>query len=163
VHARQARKQSGHFGSGQHNRQPSRPSGLHDSVQPLEFDAQHFAIQEKHARFRLILGGGGNLQLDREMRKERLHLPRTQLHRMALAMKMDEASNPVRVRLLGSDAVMLATNGVANLVEQARPAKCVVIQFWLGLVAATHASALILREPSSNSALTKWMTRQFAR
>jgi hypothetical protein len=37
---------------------------------------------------------------------------------MALAMKNDEASNPVAVRLLGTDAVVLEPDPVADPVEQ---------------------------------------------
>jgi len=37
---------------------------------------------------------------------------------VALAMKNDEASNPVAVRLLGPEAVMLEPDPVADAVEQ---------------------------------------------
>lgn len=37
---------------------------------------------------------------------------------MALAMKMDVASNPVAIRLLGADAVVLETDAFPDAVEQ---------------------------------------------
>ena len=38
---------------------------------------------------------------------------------MLLVVKIDEALDPVDIRLLGADTVMLAPDGISDLVEQA--------------------------------------------
>ena len=42
-----------------------------------------------------------------------------QVARMLLVVKIDEALDPVDIRLLGADTVMLAPDGISDLVEQA--------------------------------------------
>jgi hypothetical protein len=43
-----------------------------------------------------------------------------QLARVLLVVKKDEAFDPVDIRLLRTDAVMLASNGISDLVQQSR-------------------------------------------
>jgi hypothetical protein len=49
-----------------------------------------------------------------------LDLSRAHLLRMALAVKEDEASRPIYIRLLGADCRLPNPDGVAQAVEQAR-------------------------------------------
>ncbi len=53
------------------------------------------------------------------MREKSLHLRRAHLRGMTLGVKQDKAANPIRIGLLGADAVVLKTDCIPHLVEQA--------------------------------------------
>jgi hypothetical protein len=55
-----------------------------------------------------------------EVGEKRLDLRRSQSCRVTLAVKPDEAFNPIGIRLLGSDALVLETDLVPNTIEQTR-------------------------------------------
>jgi hypothetical protein len=86
--------------------------------QSRKFFLQPLPIEVEYCALRLILCRGRYLALDRQIGEERLYLGRSQLCRMALAMKQDEAFNPVRVSLLGANALVLNAELYANLIEQ---------------------------------------------
>jgi len=58
------------------------------------------------------------MAIDREVRQKRLHLGRPHVARMLLAVKQDEAPNPLNVLRFRPDAVMLDPNSLAHLIEQ---------------------------------------------
>jgi hypothetical protein len=78
-------------------------------------------------------------------------------------MKMDEAFNPVAVRLLGANAVVLAPNRVPHLVEEARGTGWRLIQLSLALVGMFGCSVLILGGFVELGVSDKWMSVCFAR
>lgn len=54
------------------------------------------------------------------MRQKRLHLRRTKITRMALAMKKSETTHPLHILRFRANAVMLDTNPVTKPIEQTR-------------------------------------------
>ena len=106
------------FLSREHDRQARRGLRRLDAFQPGQLDREDFPVQEQQRAARLILRRRGDMARDREIGEKRLDFRRAHRRRMALAVKMDVASNPVDIRLLGADAVMLQPDPMANLVEQ---------------------------------------------
>ncbi len=88
------------------------------SLKPRQLDLQDNLVEEKQSSLGLILGGGRHLAFDGEMRQEGLDLGRAERRRMTLAVEQHVASNPVRVRLLGTDAVVLEPDLGANSGEK---------------------------------------------
>jgi hypothetical protein len=80
---------------------------------------QYFAIKEEDGVQRLILRGRGDIAADGEVAEEGAQVIGAQLAGMALAMEEDVTANPLQIGLLGSDAVVLDTDDVAHLIEQA--------------------------------------------
>ena len=103
--------------AGKHHRQPCRRFGFLDTVEPRQLATQHLLVEEEQRAPRLILGCRGHPTLHCQRGEESLHLVGSQPDWMALAMENDEASNPIAIRLLGTDAVVLDPNFAADLVE----------------------------------------------
>lgn len=76
------------------------------------------AVEEEQRAVRLVLRGGGDFLLHGQVREEGLDFGRAHVLRVALVMKEDEALDPMDVGLLGARGVVLAANGLADLVEQ---------------------------------------------
>jgi hypothetical protein len=68
---------------------------------------------------RLILRTRRHVALQRQMRQKRGNLRRPQIARMTLAMKEDEAFNPVDVGRLRAQAVMPGPKVRTHLIQQA--------------------------------------------
>src|SRR4051812_24998382 len=77
-------------------------------------------VHEQQCTFRLILGGGSNATVHRKIRQKSLDLDRTHLLRMALAVKKNEASDPIDVSFFSAYAVVLETNTLAYAIEEPR-------------------------------------------
>jgi hypothetical protein len=73
--------------AGQDRREPLGPPGRGDPAEVLERPAQDLAIEEEDRMQGLILGGGGDIPIDREVGQERLQLGRPHLQGMALAVE----------------------------------------------------------------------------
>lgn len=84
----------------------------------VEFDAEHFAVEEEDGAEGLVLGGGGDASFDGEVGKEGLDLGGAHLAGVAFVVEEDEASDPGDVGLFGADRVVLAADGVSDLVEE---------------------------------------------
>lgn len=63
----QAIQDPGYLGAGEHDRNPSRPPGTDQAVEPVELDPQHLAVEEQDRAQRLVLGRRADDPLDREM------------------------------------------------------------------------------------------------
>ena len=102
----------------EHHRQARRGFRRLDAFQPGQLDREDFSVQEQQRAARLVLRRRGNMARDCKIGEKRLDFRRAHRRRMALVVKMDVASNPVDISLLGADAVMLQPDLMANLVEQ---------------------------------------------
>jgi hypothetical protein len=69
---------------------------------------------------RLLLCADRDIPFRGQMSQERFHFLLAHLARMALAVKEDEATNPVNVAFFGVESVLLAAHHLANLVEKSR-------------------------------------------
>src|SRR5258708_4059168 len=107
----------------QHHRQARRTRGAMQPVEPCELAAEHLLVQKQERRERLILRRCGDLALRREMIQKRRHLRLAQCRRMALLRKINEALDPVHVRLLSTPAEIPAPDRLVHLIEQAGPAQ----------------------------------------
>jgi hypothetical protein len=96
------------------DRQTGRPPGTLNTVEPWQLDAENLPVQEQDRALGLVLRGGRDVPLHGQARQERLDVDCAELRWMALVVKMDEASNPVHVGLLGADAVVLEAHALAN-------------------------------------------------
>jgi hypothetical protein len=66
----------------------------------------------------LVLGCGGNVEVDGEVREEGSDVAGAELARVACAMEADVASDPVDIAVFGAARVMLAADHGTDLVEQ---------------------------------------------
>jgi len=62
----------------------------------------------------------GHIAIDGEMGEKGFDLACSHVLWVSLAMEHDETLDPVNVRLLGANAVMFATDRVADLIEYSR-------------------------------------------
>jgi hypothetical protein len=69
---------------------------------------------------RLILRRCRDVEVGGEVRQELLDVGRAEFRRMAIAMKSNEAFDPVDVHFLGANAVVFDPDAGADLVEQPR-------------------------------------------
>ncbi len=72
----------------------------------------------------MFVGGSGHPADCGEMCEKSLHLRRAHLRGMTFGVKQDKAANPIQIGLLGADAVVLKTDFVPHLVEQAGLGLC---------------------------------------
>jgi hypothetical protein len=89
-----------------------------DPVEPGQFDVQYLTIHKHYGRKRLILGGRGQVPLDRERSQECLDFGAAELPRAALAMKKYVASNPEYIGVFGAHRILQSAQPVTNLVQQ---------------------------------------------
>jgi hypothetical protein len=92
-------------------------------IEPLEGLLQYFLVKEQKGCEGLVLGRGGDVPIDREVREEGSNFRFTHLNRMAFVMKEDEPFHPSEVGLFGSDGVMAKADGVPGLFKQFRHAE----------------------------------------
>jgi hypothetical protein len=108
------------FDRGKNDRQFGRtPDTLH-SRDEIEFPVEDLLIEKKQGAQRLILGGSCHLSFNREVAEEGSNLRFAHFVGVALAMKEDEAPDPIDVGLLGADAIMFDPQVPADAVEQFR-------------------------------------------
>src|SRR5690606_35232396 len=86
---------------------------------------------------RLVLGTGRHPPLARQVAEEAFHFRAAHLARMPPAVGLDIAANPVQIRLLGTQAVMLHPQTAPNFVQQPWP-------FRLGSHAGYGCSAAVI-------------------
>src|SRR5450759_3725431 len=116
----QASQHREHLLPRQDDGQPDGLFGALHAVQPRQLVAKHVLVQKKKRALCLILRRGRYFMDDRKVGQKKLDLTRTHRCRMPLAVKTDEAFNPVDVSLFSADAVMPKADPVAYLIEQAR-------------------------------------------
>ena len=86
-------------------------------VQPRQGCLQHLAIQEQQRRQRLVLRGGSDIALARDVVEERGHLRRAHLPRVALPEKMYKAPDPMHVALFRAQAVVPPPDRITHALE----------------------------------------------
>jgi hypothetical protein len=79
---------------------------------------QDVAIEEEERGEGLILGGGGDMPFGRQVREKGRHLGAAELTRMAMAMVVYEALDPVQVGLLGAEGIMFHAQRLARLIAE---------------------------------------------
>lgn len=120
VDAAKLGQQGGDFRTRKDDWQTNRRLGAGDMVEPRQVGIQHLPIEKEQGGLGLVLRRRGHVTFDRQMAEKRLDVLGPQNRRMSLAVKMDVASNPVRVSLLGPDAVVLEPDSVANAYQESR-------------------------------------------
>lgn len=111
------RENAARFAGRKHNRQLRRAGDALDVVNEIEFSLEHLLVKKQQRAEGLILSRGSDMFFDSEMRKEFADLFLAHVARMAFAMKENVPSNPLRVRLLGADRIMLHLQMPADAVE----------------------------------------------
>jgi hypothetical protein len=119
-HERRSRTWARDFRGRKDHWQPHRHFCAPDTIEQRELARQHFAEEKQQRALRLVLRRSGDVQLDSPVRKKRRDMRSRQIRWMAIAMEPDEAFDPVDVCLLGTKAVVLEPDAVADLVEQPR-------------------------------------------
>ncbi len=84
------------------------------------FWPQVFSIEKQQCRQRLNLRRGRHPPIHRQMGQECLHLGRAHLRWMPLAMKQNEAPDPIDIRLLSSQGVVFDPQPITYLIRQTR-------------------------------------------
>ena len=83
-------------------------------VEPPKLPAGCVAIEEQERAPQLVLRHRRNVAFDREARQKVFDVDRPELCPTAVTMEPDEPPDPVRVDLLGPDAVTFAVDAVAQ-------------------------------------------------
>ncbi len=91
-----------------------------DFFQPTDFILQHFLVKKEQCAQRLILGGSSHVEIAREVSEKFRDFLLCHFRRMPFVVVNNEPLNPIDVSLLGANAIMLASNDVADQVEQFR-------------------------------------------
>jgi hypothetical protein len=94
--------------------------GMADFAEPRQLDPKHVLVQEQQCGKRLMVCRRRNCAFARQMRQESDDVLPTHFSWMALAVKEHVLANPMNVRALGANAVVLVTNALANLIQKAR-------------------------------------------
>ena len=118
MHAFQPVEHQGDLRLGKNHGQPDWLPGALHPVQPGQLDGQHLLVEEQQRALGLVLRTGRDVAHRRQVRQERLHLPRAHPGRVPLAVKKDEAFNPVQIGLLGAQTVVLDPDLLAHALEQ---------------------------------------------
>ena len=92
--------------------------GAVDGPDGAELHAQHLFVEEEEGIEGLILGGGGHFAVGSQVVEEGLHVLGVELVGMGGAVKADEAGDPADVGLLGVVAVLTASAGLPDVVEE---------------------------------------------
>ena len=104
----------------QHDRQALRSAGAGRVGQRAKVDPQDLAVEEEERGERLILGRGGDAEVDGEGGEEGADRLRAELGRVALAVEEDVAADPAAVSLLGPRAVVADAQRRPHAVQQPR-------------------------------------------
>ena len=119
VGARETAQNATDLARGQNGRETLLALGPNDPVNSIQRLFQNYPVEERERVECLILDGGGDAFLDREMREKARHLVLAHSRGMLLTVEENEAPNPVDVGLLGANAVVTNPNRFAYLIEQA--------------------------------------------
>jgi len=91
----------------QDNRHSYRFFGAFYAVEPADLLLQHLFVKEEQRREGLVLGRGGDLAIACQSSKEGGYFDFGHFRRVPFAVKQNVAPNPLCIRLLCSNAVML--------------------------------------------------------
>jgi len=105
------------FAGREDDRNFGRPFNAVDVVDKIEFLIEHPLIEEQQSGKRLILRGGSDMFVYREMRQKLRYLSLAHFVRVAFAVKENVAPDPVDVRLLSADRVMFYAQMPAHAIQ----------------------------------------------
>jgi hypothetical protein len=88
-----------------------------DLVHEIELSFEHLRVKKEQGAEGLILRGGSDVALDGKVSKECADFVFSHIAGMAFPMEENKPANPIDVRLLGADAVMLDSQMPADAVE----------------------------------------------
>jgi hypothetical protein len=89
-----------------------------DAFDPIQRRLQHLFVEEEYCTQSLILGRGGDVLVDCQMREKRGDLGLSHLIRVAFIVKEDESLYPMPVSLFGSKAIVFEANDAADLIDE---------------------------------------------
>ena len=118
--ALQPRQQRAHLVLGQHDRQARRAFRPYDAVEPRQVPLCDLLVKKEQGGEGLILGCRGNPVCNRQMSQKRLDLRTIHLLRVALAVEIDEALDPVDVRVFRAQAVLFVAQLVPDAIQHPR-------------------------------------------
>ena len=78
---------------------------------------QHFFVEEKQCAQRLVLSGGRDIEIAREVSEKLRHFFFCHFSRVTFAVVDNEPLDPIDVTLLCANAVVFAPNHVAHLIK----------------------------------------------
>ena len=102
----------------QDHRQAHRRFRRLDPFEPRQRLPEDLLVEEQDRTLGLVLRRGRHPLRDREVGQERLNLRGPHVAGVPLVVMQHEAPDPVHVRLLGTDAVVLSPDPVAELVQE---------------------------------------------
>ena len=92
--------------------------GVDDIGRKFDLDMENVAVEKDDGAERLVLGGGGNVLFSGQMGEEGLDFFDPHFFWVTFAVEDDVAFDPIFVCLLGTERVMLETDGIGDLVEE---------------------------------------------
>ena len=107
-----------HLGCREHDREPPGSPGASDPLRRSQVHPQHFPVQEQEGARCLVLGGGRNPALHREVRQVIRHLLPAQRTWIRRTVESEVAADPPRVRFLGAEAQLPRADFTADDVEK---------------------------------------------
>jgi hypothetical protein len=120
MRAGQAAEKASHLRVREYDRQARRRLGANDTRKPRQINGEYFAVQEEERTLRLILRRCSDLAVGRELREELLDIASTEICRVAVLMEAKVPPNPIDVSFLGADTIVLVSDPIADLVQEAR-------------------------------------------
>src|SRR4051794_18783504 len=87
-------------------------------IQPTDFLFEHLLVKKEQRAQRLILSRGSDVAIASQGGQKSCYLRFSHLGGVTFAVEKNVSPDPIDVGLLGSDAVMLQANDVADEIEQ---------------------------------------------
>src|SRR6266545_6813587 len=106
------------FGTRKHHREALWSLRTRNGVQWRQIQLQDVAIEEEQRTQGDILGGGGDMLIDRQRGKIRPDFGGAHRRWMLLVMKEDKAFDHLTIRILGAAAQMFESCNLANVIEE---------------------------------------------
>ncbi len=110
------REQGVHFLPGKDDRRAGGTARPLDAFDVRQVCAQHVAVEEQKRAEGLILRGGGDIGLDRQMREELAHLIDSHLRGLTVTVEEDETPDPVTIVTFGAEAEVTHARDGAHLI-----------------------------------------------
>ena len=111
-------KDSACFASTKNDREPGRAPNPLDAGNEFEFAIKDLLVKEQQSAEGLVLCGGSDSAINRQMAEEGGDFFLTHLVGVTFFVEQDEAADPVHVSLLGANAVALDAEMPADAVEE---------------------------------------------
>ncbi len=104
------------FGFGENHRQTFGLFGTHGSDRAIKFQMQNFTIEKNDGIESLVLSGGGNIFVNRQVRQEGVNFGYAHHLRVALVVEdaEREALDPIMVSIFGTDRVVLGAYNISQ-------------------------------------------------